>query len=49
MNVSQVENEDEIEDDNSLNNLANNNHQESILETPEPIIVTSKKKIKKSI
>jgi hypothetical protein len=33
---SQVENEDEIEDDNSLNNLANNNHQESILETPEP-------------
>jgi hypothetical protein len=41
---SQVENEDEIEDDNSLNNLANNNHQESILETPEPIIVTSKKR-----
>jgi hypothetical protein len=24
--------------------LANNNHQESILETPEPIIVTSKKR-----
>jgi hypothetical protein len=41
---SQVENEEEIEDDNSLNKLANNNHQESILETPEPIIVTSKKR-----
>jgi hypothetical protein len=41
---SQVEKKDEIEDDNSLNNLANNNHQESILETPEPIIVTSKKR-----
>jgi hypothetical protein len=40
---SQVENEDEIEDVNSLNNLANNNHQESILETKEPIIVTSRK------
>jgi hypothetical protein len=39
---SQVENEDD--NDNSLNNLFNNNHQESILETPEPILVTSKKR-----